>query len=155
MYMKFNNYLKTCTATIIIALLITACGKELTPPAIVTLNDTRCTPNTAVILIQDGFMKTICGCQLPSEAPGTVFTIHDTLTCHLAPGIQIVLFNYAGAYLPHKINSTGPVEFVSSPISDPKSSFLYPVHSIANLQPATTYQFRDALSGLHGEFTTP
>jgi hypothetical protein len=83
---------------------LTGCGKDDTTSLASknSKNIESCQTGTAKILVQDGFMKIICGCE---EAPGTVVAQPNSLTCSLSR-TTVLFFDYSGTSLPHQIYSS-------------------------------------------------
>ena len=141
--------------TFCLSTLWVACDSSSGPYSSVNPSDTSCTGNMAIILVGDGYMQTICGCTLASEASQTVFTETHPLTCHVNAVPAPIFFYYLGTRLRHQIISTGPTEFVSSPLSDPDMVPRIQVHSVTLTQGSSIYPFQDALSGISGQIFTP
>lgn len=96
-----------------------------------------CGAGQAQILVQDGFLKNLCGCQ---EAAGTVAVQGQSLTCTVSAGTQ-VSFNYAGTQIRHQIISS------STPEGFPASGLGVPSH-VVRFSSIGTFPFRDQFNTL-------
>jgi hypothetical protein len=152
--MTKNPLSLNCTALTIFPLLILACAPIQKQAATVEPAETNCQTGSAAVLVEDGFLRTLCGCQLATEAPGTVFPNPSNLTCHLSPNTKTVFFYYSGTNLRHQIIPSGNNQFVASPLSDPTSNAPIRAHTVT-FSSAGTYPFIDAYTGMRGEIIVP
>ncbi len=136
-------------------LFIFGCGSKTSPPGTLDASLSQCSPDTAQILVGDGFFQISCGCTGANETTGTVFSAPGGLTCHLPSSKSRVFFNYIGTVLRHQIVSIGEPEFTSSGISDPSSSQPLRYHSTVFDIPASVYDFEDSISGMTGQIIVP
>ncbi|MCM2324740.1 MAG: hypothetical protein NDJ90_15885 [Oligoflexia bacterium] len=125
------------SALALLVLAVVACGtdREEAPSS-----TPGCAPGTASILVSDGYLRNLCGC---NEAPGTSAAWPDTLTCTLPAGTH-VFFRYASVSRSQQIGSVGTPAFATSPLSDPQKELPYRVHAVV-FDTAGTYEFRDLL----------
>jgi hypothetical protein len=101
-----------------------------------------CPTGSAIIMVSDGFLETICGC---AEASPTYAPQGQALTCTVPTGTA-VFFEYIGTGMPHQILSTGTPSFPPSPLSDPSDpSSMVRVHTVKLTLPGT-YTFHDAIN---------
>lgn len=153
---KTNTCRLNLPAFSLIFILFTAlgCGKDTQTSSAGSIN-TSCNPGSAAILIGDGFLVNLCGCQGPLEQPGTRYTLGSStsLTCHLSSTQSVVFFYFTGAAAPHQILSTGSPHFVSSPIRFNEKDGLE-VFPITFSNPGT-YTFEDPYTRISGQFIVP
>lgn len=128
------------------ALVLTAgCGNVNNP--VNSAAQPKCDAGTAVIEVQDGFLRNLCGCD---ETAGTLALAGSSLTCTVSTN-TLVVFQFNGATLKHQILSQASPSFVSSPVADPQGEVRVPTYAV-KLTSAGTYSFEDAFnSALAGQ----
>jgi len=94
-----------------------------------------------MILIQDGFLQNVCGC----EEGEVAFSSSEILTCTVSASTTVI-FNYSNSQLSHQVISSGTPNFVSSPIHDPYLQSNNNLTYAVTLSETGTYQFFDAFN---------
>jgi|GEM_PF-5444059 len=120
-----------------LGLLGLGCGRG---PSTFNLNNS-CSSGQAQILVQDGFMKTLCGC-----SEGAVLRNSGNLTC--TTNARQVMFIFQGSSLQHQIIPSSGSPISASGVISPNSPGA--VH-IVTLATSGTYGFVDVFTpGLSG-----
>ena len=147
-------YLKNVSFLVALAFLSLGCGSGIPVQNTIDPVSTACPPETAQILIGDGFLKPTCGCTGTNES-GRVYPAPENLICHLATSTTRVFFYLWGTQLPHQIVSTGNREFSSSPVMDSRGAPQFSSFAVSFPAPAVTYEFREIYTGMVGKFFVP
>jgi hypothetical protein len=118
---------------------------------------TECSPNSAQILVGDGYLQNLCGCIGTGENT-QIYPIPGNLTCHLAPSESqaVVFFNFSNTTLQHQIvpTSTG-AKFAPTPYINLPNSNTPTVFAVSFPESETVYPFQDAFSKLNGQIFVP
>ncbi len=105
------------------------------------LASSNCKPGVAQILVQDGFLQNLCGCD---QNNGVMVVPPATLNCTVPRGTT-VFFHFTGNRLRHQIIPTGTQTFVPSPQINPDSDTKLRAYAIT-LQDLGTYPFEDGIN---------
>lgn len=123
----------------LISAALAGCGTQSdTTSASISGGSTPCGSGVANIIVTDGFMRRLCGCDETSTDPAIP---PATLTCTVPSGTS-VFFQYVGQSLKHQVQSTGALTFSPSAIYDPSSAGTFRTHAVV-LTTTGTYSFQD------------
>jgi hypothetical protein len=121
-------------------MLAAACGEEANINRVLPGGGGSCDPNTAQILIGDGYQQILCGCQ---EASGqAVPSGGGSVTCTVSAG-KTIMFHYLGATLSHQIIPRDGSGLPASPVSKPGDETRIPTFGF-RLDRAGNYAYLDA-----------
>ncbi len=151
-FQKSGTPLKDLSTLLLLSFLFSGCGSGFAVPAAPDPASTDCQPGVAQILIGDGFLKPTCGCIGPGES-GKV--VSENLVCTLASGTTRVFFYLWGTQISHQILSTGNTAFLSSPVMNLNTAPQLSSFVVSFSSPGTTYSFKEAFTGMTGQFFVP
>lgn len=147
----FMKHVLLLTSILLCTFLLCSCGNNNSVPDYgvdygVNDNSTPAscvTAKIAQIVVLDGFLQNICGCQ---ETP-KVTAAGSSFVCTVPAG-TVVYFQYSGTVLAHQLISNGTPSFPSSPLSDP-GDLKHPLvrsHAVV-MNSSGSYNFSDAFNG--------
>jgi hypothetical protein len=120
-----------------------------------TPEETACKDGSAQILVGDGFLKAVCGCQGAGES-GKIYTVSTPLTCHLQDSNSTVFFQLWGAKQPHQFVPTSSTDsHVSTPILNPNSLPALSSTGITFSRGGKSYDYLEIYSGYQLQFVIP